>query len=202
MAPLLKKCLTRDRQLPYRTVWYGGAVLSSKKDAKKSWLDEGLGILETKGPSMLSIESLSLRTGKTKGSFYHHFGSREKYIKALLEYYEKISTLEVLRIAGSGKSPGESLKMLTKLTFQLSSGLELAIRAWALYDQMVRRFQDRMDRRRLVHIQGLHGASGMNEDAARTRSYRDYSLYIGLLQLRHHFNESDFRKLLKETYSN
>jgi AcrR family transcriptional regulator len=185
----------------YHTVWYGGIVLSSKKDAKTIWLDEGLKILETKGPSMLSIESLTLRTGKTKGSFYHHFSSREMYIKSLLEYYEKISTLEVLDVTGGGSSPRNSLKMLTKLTFQLSGGLELAIRAWALYDPMVRRFQDRLDRQRLEHIRGLHAASGMYKDTARTRSYRDYSMYIGLLQLRHHYSDDGFQKLLKSIFS-
>lgn len=175
--------------------------MSSKKDSKKIWLDEGLKVLETKGPSMLSIESLAHRTGKTKGSFYHHFSSREKYIKNLLEYYEQISTIEVLKVTRCGSSLRESLAMLTKLTFQLSGGLELAIRAWALYDPMVKRFQDRMDRRRLEYIQGLHAASGMDEDAARTRSYRDYSLYIGLLQLKHHYSEDGFRILLKNIFS-
>ena len=149
---------------------------------------------------MLSIESLALRTGKTKGSFYHHFSSRNAYIKNLLEYYERISTLEVLDVTGGG-SPRNGLKMLTKLTFQLSGGLELAIRAWALYDPMVKRFQDRLDRQRLEHIRGLHAASGMDEDAARTRSYRDYSLYIGLLQLKHHYSGEGFRMLLKSIFS-
>lgn len=186
---------------PYHTVWYGGVILSSEKDAKKIWLDEGFKILETKGPAMLSIESLTLRTGKTKGSFYHHFGGREKYIRSLLEYYEEISTLEILKVVGGVSSPKESLKLLTKLTFKLSSGLELAIRAWALYDPAVKRFQDRMDRQRLDHLKGLHVASGLGEDAARVRSYRDYSLYIGLLQLRHHHTDAGFRRLLKMLYS-
>lgn len=175
--------------------------MSSKKDAKTSWLEEGLKILETEGPSMLSIECLARRTGKTKGSFYHHFASREKYIRSLLDYYENISTRDVLQLTGSGRTPRERLTMLTDLTFRLSGGLELAIRAWALYDPIVKRFQDRLDRRRLEYIQELHMASGMGADRARTRAYRDYSLFIGLKQLRHHHTDADFRRLLKDLYS-
>ncbi|MBN1496443.1 MAG: TetR family transcriptional regulator [Spirochaetes bacterium] len=175
--------------------------MSSKKDAKTSWLEEGLKILETRGPSMLSIESLARRTGKTKGSFYHHFASREKYIRSLLDYYENISTRDVLQVTSGGSTPRERLRMLTDLTFNLSGGLELAIRAWALYDPIVKRFQDRMDRRRLEYIQELHMASGMGSDRARVRSYRDYSLFIGLKQLRHYHTEAEFRRLLKELYS-
>ncbi len=150
---------------------------------------------------MLSIENLARRTGKTKGSFYHHFSSREQYIRVLLGHYETISTREVQQTADGGSGLRESLKTLTKLTFELSGRLELAIRAWALYDPMVKRFQDRLDRRRLEHLRGLHVASGMGEDAARTRSYRDYSLYIGLLQLKHHYSEAGFRVLLKNIFT-
>lgn len=175
--------------------------MSSRKNVKNIWLEEGLSILERKGPGMLSIENLTSRTGKTKGSFYHHFSSREAYIRSLLDYYEKISTREVLRDTSAGADPGERLRMLTKLTFRLSSGLELAIRAWALYDPMVKRFQDRMDRRRLGYLQELHEASGMDAVTARTRSYRDYSLFIGLQQLRRHHTEAEFRSLLKDVFN-
>jgi len=175
--------------------------LSSKKDAKTIWLDEGLKILETKGPAMLSIDGLALRTGKTKGAFYHHFNSHENYIKSLLAHYENISTLEIYRITSGGKSPHESLKLLTSLTFQLSGGLELAVRAWALYNPVVRRFQDRLDWMRIEYMKKLHMDSGMDEDAARTRSYRDYSLYIGLMQMRHHFKNDEFHTLLKNIFT-
>ena len=175
--------------------------MSTQKDVKKCWLDEGLKILETQGPGMLSIDSLVIRTGKTKGFFYHHFGSREQYIRKLLEYYEQTTTLDIIQITGTDDDPGESLKKLTRMTFQLSSGLELAVRAWALYDPMVRLFQDRLDRRRLEHLKELYTASGMDEDTAMNSSYRAYSLFIGLQQLRHHHDDAAFRGMLKKIFS-
>ncbi len=175
--------------------------MSTKKDAKKPWLDEGLKILETRGPVMLSIENLTSATGKTKGSFYHHFTSRDDYIKNLLDYYEETTTKDVIQVTGLPEDPEDSLKRLTKMTFQFSSGLELAMRAWALYDKKVRRFQDRMDRSRIEHIKELHIASGMDKETAGIRSYRDYSLFIGLQQIRHHYSEDEFRKLLKDIFA-
>lgn len=176
--------------------------MSSRKDSKTVWLEEGLKILETKGPGMLSIESLTIRTGKTKGSFYHHFNSREKYIANLLEYYDKITIRDVIQIANLEQDPRASIKRLTKLAFQLSSDLELAIRAWALYDPMVKDFQDRLDRQRLKHLKKLYMASGMKADKARTQSYRNYSLFIGLQQLKQHHTKNEFRKLLKDIFTN
>ena len=182
-------------------VCFGGQNLSSLKDAKTSWIEEGLRILETKGPAILSIDTLALRTGKTKGSFYHHFYGREDYIARLLEHYEKTATIEVIQLSSDAVTPRERLAALTTLTFQLSSRLELAIRAWALNDPLVRRFQDRMDRRRLSYLEELHTAGGMAPDAVRTRSYRDYALFLGLQQLSHHHAESEFRSLIKRLFT-
>lgn len=175
--------------------------MSRKKDAKTVWLEEGLKILTTKGPASLSIESLINATGKTKGSFYHHFKSREQYIEQLLEYYEKTTVDEIIEVTKQGNTPRARLKHLMDVAFQTSSDLELTIRAWAVYDPMVKTFRDRLDRRRLEHVKKLHISSGLGANKARILSYRDYSLFLGFQQLRHHFNNAEFRSILRGPYS-
>jgi AcrR family transcriptional regulator len=176
-------------------------TLSRKKDSKSVWLEEGLKVLATKGPGALSIDCLCFVTGKTKGSFYHHFGSREQYIEALLEYHEKNTMDEIMAVTNTGANPLERLKRLTKLTFQISGDLELAIRAWALYNPQVKAYQDRLDRRRVDYLKDLHMASGLSSERAKMKAHRDYSLFIGLQQLRHHHEEIDFLKILKKVFS-
>jgi AcrR family transcriptional regulator len=176
-------------------------AMSRKKDLKTVWLDEGLKVLATKGPGALSIDCLCLVTTKTKGSFYHHFGSREQYIQDLLEHHEKNTMDEIMAVTNEGSNPPERIKRLMKLAFQISGDVELAIRAWALYDPKVKAYQDRLDRRRLDYLKELHMASGLSPDKAEMKSHRDYSLFIGLQQLRHHHNELDFRKILKKVFS-
>ena len=199
----LNKKLDRRRNVAYKhTIQYGMFMAKSReKDSKTVWLDEGLKVLSTKGPAALSIDGLCLVTGKTKGSFYHHFGNREQYIAALLDYHEKNTMDEIIAVTDEGSDPAARLKKLTKLTFQISGDLELAIRAWALYDPKVKAYQDRLDRRRLDHLKELHMASGLSPDKAEMKSHRDYSLFIGLQQLRHHHSEIDFRKILKKVFS-
>ena len=175
--------------------------MSREKNVKTIWLEEGLKILATKGPASLSIESLTNATGKTKGSFYHHFSSREQYVEQLLAYYEKRTIDEIIEIAGQENNPRAQLKKLTKLTFQISSDVELAIRAWALYDPIVKTYQDRMDRRRLEQVRDLHISSGLEAGKADVLSYRDYSLFLGLQQLRHRLNNAQLRKVLRGIYS-
>lgn len=175
--------------------------MSSEKNRKTVWLDEGLKILATKGPAALSIESLTGATGKTKGSFYHHFSNREQYIEQLLAYYERTSIDEIMELVGREDTPRARLKKLTKLTFQISSDVELAIRAWALYDPTVKTYQDRMDRRRLEQVRDLHIGASRGPDKADVLSYRDYALFLGLQQLRHHLNTAQFRRVLRGIYA-
>ena len=175
--------------------------MSKEKETKTIWLEEGLKFLATKGPSALSIESLTLATGKTKGSFYHHFSSRDNYIEALLDYHEKNIIDEVLERTYEVGDPSARLKKLTKLAFQISGELELAIRAWALYDPSVRTFQDRLDLRRLAYLKAMYIDSGIAPDKAETLSHRDYALFIGLQHLKHHHDEKQFRRILRSAFS-
>ncbi|NPU85221.1 MAG: TetR/AcrR family transcriptional regulator [Syntrophaceae bacterium] len=175
--------------------------MSKERDTKTIWLEEGLKILAKEGPSSLSIDRLTLAIGKTKGSFYHHFSSRDSYIEALLEYHEKSMVDEVVERTNEAGDPHARMKKLTKLAFQISGELELAMRAWALYDPKVRTFQDRLDRRRLEYAKALYVESGMSADKAQQLSRRDYSFFIGLQQLKHHYDEKEFRSILRSVFS-
>ncbi len=186
----------------YHTVRYGmKRAMSKERDARTTWLEEGLNILAKEGPSALSIDRLTLATGKTKGSFYHHFNSRDHYIEALLEYHEKNMIDEVVEQTNEAGDHQARLKKLTKLAFQISGELELAMRAWALYDPRVKSFQDRLDRRRLEYARGLYVESGIDPDKARMLSHRDYSLFIGLQQLKQYCDESEFRSILRSVFT-
>lgn len=174
--------------------------MSSRKDARSVWLEEGLNILTAKGPASLTIENLTNATGKTKGSFYHHFSSREQYIEQLFEYHEKATIDEVIEDTSQGNDHRAQFRRLAELAFRISSDLELVIRAWALYDPKVRAFMDRMDKRRLEHVKNLHTGAGLGADKAQALAYRDYAIFLGLQQLRHHLSDTELRKVLRGIY--
>ncbi len=169
-------------------------VISSNKGSKTIWLEKGLNVLAQKGPGALSIDYLCHIVGKTKGSFYHHFKNREQYVEALLERNEKTTIDEIIEITSESEDPLTRFKKLWNLAFQISGDLELAIRAWALFDPKVKAYQNRLDRRRIDYLKELYLASGLSPDKAKMKSHRDYSLFIGLQQLRHFHKEIQFRK--------
>jgi len=177
-----------------------GSPMQNTKKPKEIWLNKGLKILKEEGPSALSIDNLALQTQKTKGSFYHHFKNRERYIEALMDYYEMKTTMEILHAVNEETGQAAQLKKLTALVFQISSRLELVVRAWALYEPVVKEFQDRIDQKRLAHLTEIYLSTCSDFSHAQALAFKNYSIYIGMQQLRHLHTENEFKTLLKNIF--
>ncbi|MFV0475883.1 MAG: helix-turn-helix domain-containing protein [Pikeienuella sp.] len=50
---------------------------------KEAWLALGREALTEAGPDELTIDALTARAGKTRGSFYHHFRGHDDFLRAL-----------------------------------------------------------------------------------------------------------------------
>lgn len=171
-----------------------------KKRPKDLWLEEGFKILEDTGPGALTIDNLVIKTGKTKGSFYHHFKNRNEYIKALMIHYETKGTVDIFQEVDKETEEAAQVKKLTELVFQISSRLELVIRAWALYDPVVKAFQDRIDLRRLELLKNIYLASSEDASQAQIKALRNYSIYTGLQQVKHLYSGQNFKKLIRDIF--
>lgn len=55
-----------------------------KKLTRDDWIEAGLKTLDLEGYTAISGERLARRLNVTRGSFYHHFRSREDFMRALL----------------------------------------------------------------------------------------------------------------------
>ena len=51
---------------------------------KSEWLKLAQDVLKSDGPAALTLERLTTAAGKTRGSFYHHFNSRDEFLRALM----------------------------------------------------------------------------------------------------------------------
>ncbi len=73
---------------------------------KEKLLEEGLAMLLERGYSDLGIQAILARTGVPKGSFYHHFQSKEEMALAAVDLYVSLGheLLEVT-LAPDGRRP-------------------------------------------------------------------------------------------------
>lgn len=150
-----------------------------ERKTKRDWLMQGLAILAEKGALALTTELLISRMGVTKGSFYHHFENFQDFKESMMALYEQEGTLEIIKIAEAAPTPAEKLRLILKATLEDASHLEVAVRAWALQDPMVKEFQARIDQQRIEYLQTLYHEITGDPARAKVLAQFAYSLYIG-----------------------
>ncbi len=55
--------------------------------SKSDWLKLAVRLLSEEGPSALTIERMTEAAGRTRGSLYHHFQSRDGLLVALMDWW-------------------------------------------------------------------------------------------------------------------
>ncbi len=148
---------------------------------KQDWIDAGINLLREEGEHALTIERLCKTLAKTKGSFYHHFGSLPTYQGELLEWWEQELTSKPIDIANQETDPKKRAQKLSETVRKLDHRLDLSIRAWGLRDESVKGFVHRVDQRRLETLTSLHQAAGHTQ--AGVLAKLEYISFLGAQQL-------------------
>jgi TetR/AcrR family transcriptional repressor of nem operon len=73
------------------TSWYGMQTYSLQHESKRRLLDAALYVIRTKGYTAARVEDICEAAGLTKGSFFHHFKSKEDLALAAAEYWNDLS---------------------------------------------------------------------------------------------------------------
>ncbi|MFQ6393278.1 TetR/AcrR family transcriptional regulator [Nocardia sp. KC 131] len=150
---------------------------------KSSWLESGLVILGTTGPTGLTIDKLVAATGLSTGSFYHHFSGMSGYKTALLAHFEDLNTTRYIREveAATDLGPRDRLELLIDLVLEDHEpvSVEVAVRAWALNDPVAATAKERVDAARLGFLRTLLTEAGYAETDVRELAQILYLLVLG-----------------------
>ncbi len=96
---------------------------------------------------------------------YHHFGSWDAFVDALLAHWETTETHRLVEIAAREPEPQGRLDVLKHLALTFPHEAEAAIRAWAHGDARVAEVQRRVDVERRRSVAATLGA--VESDPAR-----------------------------------
>lgn len=165
---------------------------------KQDLLNEGIKILSADGAGNLTIDALVSRLGITKGSFYHHFHNYQAYKESLLAFFETEGTHRIIEKVE--EMPGAAQKIIRLLALPLDDPphLEVAIRAWALQDETVRVYQERIDQQRITYVQQLCLALTTNDLQAETMSQMLYAILVGSQHILPPIREAALKRLFDE----
>ncbi len=103
----------------------------------ETFFDAAMRLLAGPGLPALRIGRLCREVGVTSGSFYHHFGSWDGFVAALLQHWaaeEVDRPLELVRRA-QVDDPVERVTLLKGLALTIPHDAETAIRRWAGTDR-------------------------------------------------------------------
>ena len=152
---------------------------------REKWADAALKAMARGGPTAVAVEPLARVMGVTKGSFYHHFASREALLEAALERWERRGTEGLLERLSS-LSPVERLEALFG---QASKGA--VEETWAVLAQLAVHRDDpligpvleRVTQRRLAFLTHTWASAGFDQPEAERRALLAYAAYLGMVQL-------------------
>jgi len=148
------------------------------RKTKQDWYDVAYSGLIESGVKAISAEKLATKLGVSRGSFYHHFGSRQGFHQSLLENWLQLNTMRISEL-NEGKSAADKLKSLKDFAWALPHKIEVAIRAWALYDQLAREYQIKTDNIRLSYLTKLIAEKYDSRKAKKAAEVFFYS-FIGM----------------------
>ncbi|GAA4940691.1 TetR family transcriptional regulator [Actinomycetospora succinea] len=117
---------------------------------RQAYFDQALRVLAREGRNGLRIGKLCAAVGVTSGSFYHHFGSWEGFVAALLEHWEREEVGRLVEMVNAtSDDPVERVTLMKHLALTIPHEAETAIRAWATVDPTVEAAQRAVDRGRV-----------------------------------------------------
>ncbi|RTL34700.1 MAG: TetR family transcriptional regulator [Candidatus Melainabacteria bacterium] len=85
--------------------------VGSKQETRTALIEKGLDIMLVKGYTNTGIQEILSALSIPKGSFYHHFESKENFAVEIIRYYDHFQTAALSAILGdSSRSPLERLR--------------------------------------------------------------------------------------------
>lgn len=153
------------------------------KNSQIDWLEFALEVLVTKGPDSLKIIPLCELKGVTKGSFYHHFQNRDKFIDALMEHWYQKMTLDFIAQANTQESALDRLNKLDQVIASHNILAEMHIRAWALKDKSIAQHLGKIDQQRQDYLANCYLELGVEEKSAKDIALVAYANFLGMQQI-------------------
>jgi AcrR family transcriptional regulator len=158
-------------------------VRSAVRLSAADWIGAAMDAIVEAGVGAVAVEPLAVRLGATKGSFYHHFASRDALIVAALEEWERSQTEAVIERLELIPDPGERLRAVLAAAFTDRPGgiRDAALQASATH-RLVKPIVKRVTDRRLRYFTDRYVELGFSRPRARRRALMLYLSYIGLFE--------------------
>jgi AcrR family transcriptional regulator len=161
-------------------VWNWKERFTLARFTRTDWLDLASRLLAEEGPSGLVIERLTEAAGRTRGSFYHHFESRDAFLSALMEHWRDRVMEQAAQVYRDDPSPAAMKALLRHAPDTLNHAFEREVRRLAASEPVVRAGVKRVDDERISGAAFLIGLVRPEVDDPETMAIIQYAVLVGL----------------------
>lgn len=152
--------------------------------AKTDWLALGLAAVAEGGPPALTIDALTRRAGKTRGSFYAHFADMAGFLAALADHWRERYTTRLIETANAQRGAARRLDCLNELAFRLNPRVEQGMRRLANVNDAVAAVAAAVDQTRMAYLAKLYRDTGRySPEEAEALATIEYAAFVGLQQI-------------------
>lgn len=156
--------------------------MESTRLGKADFLDAAMRLLDERGYAAVTAAGLCDALGVTRGSFYHHFGSLDGFIDALVAHWESEYTHRLTALVTQQQDAQTRAEMRTQAAVDLPHGAEAALRNWAVVHPAVAAAQNRVDQARQTALTALLRADGLPKQRAELLASMALSVLVGMQQ--------------------
>ncbi|MEL6795098.1 MAG: TetR/AcrR family transcriptional regulator [Pseudomonadota bacterium] len=147
---------------------------------REAWLRLGLEALGAEGEDAVTLDAITARAGKTKGSFYHHFKTHDDFVAAMMTDWRRRFTDDLIDATQDG-SRGERGAALNALATGLDHRLELAVRRLAVGNAVAAEALRRADGARIAYLKSLQ--ADPESEVSADYALIEYAVFIGIQSL-------------------
>lgn len=146
---------------------------------RTDWLELASRLLAEEGPAGLVIERLTEAAKRTRGSFYHHFASRDAFLAALMEHWRDKVIEAAAQPYRDNPSPETLKALLREAPHTWNHAFEREVRRLAANEPVVREGVKRVDTERIAGLAFLIGLFRPEVDDPESMAFLQYAVVVG-----------------------
>lgn len=146
---------------------------------RSRFLEAGMRVLARDGYRGFKQAAICAETGLTTGAFYHSFRNWKDFEGALIEYWRREATDQLVAWVDTHPSPQERVDALIEVALGLPHHAEAAIRVWAAGDTLVHSALTEIDTVRRAAVARFVGEMGVDDEHAQRIAATSMLLLIG-----------------------
>lgn len=155
-------------------------MITSNRFSRSDWLKLAARLLGEEGPSAITIERMTEVAGRTRGSFYHHFQSREGFLVALMDWW-RAQLMEGYDDTFLTASSQDTLRAcMREAPLSWDPRFERGIRQLAVAEPIVAATLSGIDEMRIAGVAAMIARLRPDVDDPESLAFIQYAVVVGL----------------------